>query len=370
MNMRLPNLAPAGVWIQAANAKEAAHAHAGMMDIMNRCGLDLALQVRHHADHQGEHLQLCLSQDTFEACFGNFETVQLRLPQSALPEDQSTVIMREILQTILAAPVPMIFQNIFQFESHIRIRHNIVKAAKKTALSFETHTAQRPEAYWEPTERRGHVLREGVRLEDAIVAATQPEITGKIYGFSCYRATEYLLLLGIAQEAKWVAPEYLADMERQCRQEVLRSDPFHLTYACEYGSVEKPLPPGYYVPGDRVWFKNPDNYSSDVTGYEGSWVFYLGQGLFSNFWNRERPYDLVSKCLEIYHWRDAVIRDDDGRMAIDEDFVTQLVAQSRCNPTTMARILKQMMAYRDPAGVYANGGCIDSTREIPRPNLF
>jgi hypothetical protein len=99
-------------------------------------------------------------------------------------------------------------------------------------------------------------------------------------------------------------------------------------------------------------------------------VFYLGQGRFSNFWHREQPYDLVSKCLEIYHWRDAVIQDANGCMAIDENLVAQLVAQSRRDPAAMARILEKMMAYRDPAGVYAHGGCVDSTREIPRPNLF
>lgn len=370
MNMRLPNLAPAGIWIGAANAKAAAHAHAGMMDIMHRCGLDLAPVFRHRADRSGDHFQVCLPQEAFESMFGNFDTLSLRPDPGAEERQAPMAIMREILMTMLAAPVPLVFDHIMQFESHVRIRINIVMAAKKTALSFETTTAERPAAYWQATQDRGYVLREGVSLEDAIIATTQPEVTGKRYGFSCYRATEYLLLLGIAQEAKWVAPDYLAQIEQQCRQEVLRSDPFHLAYACEYGTMANPVPPLYYVPGDRVWFKNPDSRSSDVTGFEGSWVFYLGQGRFSNFWRRDQPFDLLSKCLEIYHWRHAVVTGADGAMAIDEGLVDQLVSQSRRDPGEWSRIMALMMAYRDPGGVYAQGGCIDSTREIPRPNLF
>ena len=370
MNMRLPNLAPAGIWIGAASAKAAAHAHAGIMDTMHRCGLDVDLVFRHRADRSGDHFQVCLQQDLFESMFGNFETLPLRLGRRTNESPEPSAIMQEILLTMLAAPVPLVFDHIMQFESHLRIRQNIVCAAKKTALSFETTTAERPEAYWQATEDRGYVLREGVSLEDAIIATTQPEVTGRMYGFSCYRATEYLLLLGIAQEAKWVAPDYLAQIEQQCRQEVLRSDPFHLAYACEYGTMERPLPPFFYVPGDRVWFKNPDHRSSDVTGFEGSWVFYLGEGRFSNFWHRDQPFDLVTKCLEIYHWRHAVVTRDDGEMAIDEDLVAQWVSQTRRDPVEMSRVMDKMMAYRDPGGVYADGGCIDSTREIPRPNLF
>ncbi len=370
MNMRLPNLAPSGVWIEAVNTKKVSHVHAGMMDLLSRCGLDLSPQFCQRTDRRGHYLQVSLPQAVFEAWFGNFETLNFCMPQAAPVRDESQMIIREIVMTILASPVPMIFRDIMQFESHLRVRCNIVRAAKKTALSFETTTAERPEAFWQAKEGRGYVLRQGVSLEDAILAATQPEITGKMYGFSCYRATEYVLLLGIAQEAKCVAPHYLEDMERQCREEVLRSDPFHLTYACEYGSVEQPLPPFYYVPGDRVWFKNPDSHSSDVTGYEGYWVLYLGQGLFSNFWKRDQPFDLLTKCLESYHWREAVSRDHDGNMVMDEGLVEQFVFQSRRDPVAMSRILNKMMAYRDPGGVYANGGCIDSTREIPRPDLF
>ena len=49
------------------------------------------------------------------------------------------------------------------------------------------------------------------------------------------------------------------------------------------GSAESPLPAKFYIPGDRVWFRNPDPLSADVTGYEGSFVFYLGNGPVKGF---------------------------------------------------------------------------------------
>lgn len=130
--------------------------------------------------------------------------------------------------------------------------------------------------------------------------------------------------------------------------------------------MEAPLPPGYYVPGDRLWFRNPDAHSSDVSGYEGSWVVYLGGGLFTNFWQRERPYTLTTKCLELFHWRHATYTDQDGELRIDEAMVEERVRASLVDPAEVAKILALMMCWREPKGVYASGGCIDTSREYPR----
>jgi hypothetical protein len=36
------------------------------------------------------------------------------------------------------------------------------------------------------------------------------------------------------------------------------------------------------------------------------------------------------------------------------------------DPVELNRILDLMMRLRDPSGVYADGGCIDTSREYPR----
>ncbi|OIP14174.1 MAG: hypothetical protein AUK50_12085 [Comamonadaceae bacterium CG2_30_57_122] len=59
-------------------------------------------------------------------------------------------------------------------------------------------------------------------------------------------------------------------------QRPIRSAEFHKVFLREQGSMESPLPPRYYVPGDRTWFLNPDDASAEASGFEGSWVMYLG----------------------------------------------------------------------------------------------
>ncbi|MEY2953754.1 MAG: hypothetical protein RLZZ401_1841, partial [Pseudomonadota bacterium] len=99
----------------------------------------------------------------------------------------------------------------------------------------------------------------------------------------------------------------------------------------------------------------------------GSWVFYLGDGLFSDFWRQGRTYTLESKCLEIYHWRHATYRDADGELQVDEAVVEARIAITRQNPGEVERIQRQMQRYREPRGQYTDaGGCIDTTRESPR----
>ena len=141
---------------------------------------------------------------------------------------------------------------------------------------------------------------------------------------------------------------------------------FHEVFLQEYGSLTEPIPPAYYVPGDRVWFRNPDEHSSDASGFEGSWVFYMGGGLFSNFWNREH-FTLTTKCVEVYHWRHGVYSDSQGDLRVDESVVERRIAETMDNPEEIEAILAQMMRLREPRGVYRNGGCIDTSRDYPRP---
>jgi hypothetical protein len=103
-----------------------------------------------------------------------------------------------------------------------------------------------------------------------------------------------------------------------------------------------------------------------VSGYEGSWVFYLGAGLFSNFWRREQPYTLAGKCVEMYHWRHGVFFDDAGEPRMNEVKVEAQVRKTLADPRKTERIVARMSKLRDPSGVYADGGCVDATREFPK----
>jgi hypothetical protein len=273
---------------------------------------------------------------------------------------------REIWVALLGSPHRFAFRDLEALKSHVRVRRNMALAARLTALAFKTEAAERPEADWHYEEDPGFILKPGRPLINALIAATQPEATGKLYDFSCYRATEYVILLGIAQELQAHHPALLAQLQQLNERHAVRSGQFHEVFLIEYGSMEAPLPARFYVPGDRLWFRNPDERSADVTGYEGSWVMYMGGGLFSNFWKRDTPFSLESKAIEIFHWKDGVYTDAQGELQMDETVVERLVAQTQADPEARARVLERMLRMRDPKGVYAEGGCIDTTREYPK----
>ena len=280
--------------------------------------------------------------------------------------DEIWALEREIWVALLGSPHRFAFHDLKALQSHVRVRRNMALAARLTALAFKTEAAERPEADWHYEEEPGFILKPGRPLINALIAATQPEATGKLYDFSCYRATEYVILLGIAQELQAHHPALLAELQQLNERHAVRSGQFHEVFLIEYGSMEAPLPARFYVPGDRLWFRNPDERSADVTGYEGSWVMYMGGGLFSNFWKRDAPFTLESKAIEIFHWKDGAYTDAQGELQMDETVVEHLVAQTEADPEARAHVLERMLRMRDPKGVYAEGGCIDTTREYPK----
>ncbi|MFY4023044.1 hypothetical protein ACOTI1_03330, partial [Achromobacter xylosoxidans] len=55
-----------------------------------------------------------------------------------------------------------------------------------------------------------------------------------------------------------------------------------------------------------------------------------------------------------------------GKPFIDEAIVKEHVHRTLADPEATAAVLARMMRIRDPQGVYAEGGCIDATRERVR----
>jgi hypothetical protein len=283
------------------------------------------------------------------------------------PLNSDTDLEREILVAMLMAPDPLVFPSFEEFESAVRVRCNTVRAARKAALAFDTEAIERPADYWTYSEATGFTVRPGTDLVSALRKATQPEPTGATYTFSCYRATEYVMLLAIAQEAARAHPELHAGLQRQWERRAIQSGEFHEVFLHEYGSMTQPVPTHYYIPGDRVWFRNPDPNSADAPGYEGSWVIYLGSGQFNNFWKADAHFSFESKCIEVYHWRHGAWKDSAGQVRIDEAEVERCVASTSSDPLARSRVLACMQRLRDPRGVYDQGGCIDRTREFALP---
>jgi hypothetical protein len=330
---------------------------------------DLIPLVRADAgqDRQGPWVRLWLDSSTTQAWAPGFDTLQLAHALGLRTADSDADLQREILVAMLMGPAGFDFPSAAELESAIHIRRNIVQAARRTTLAFETEAAERPEDCWTYDEDKGFTLLPGVHLIDALVKTTQPEVSGRLYSFSCYRATEYVTLLGIAQELARSNAELFERLQGVWRQRAIMSEEFHTVFLREQGSMDAPVPPLYYVPGDRVWFRNPDEASADATGFEGSWVMYLGGGLFTNFWKQQQHYSLIDKCVEIYHWRHGLYRDAAGEARIDEEHIKPMIAATLADPAELARVMARMTRWREPRGVYTEaGGCMDTTREFAR----
>jgi hypothetical protein len=61
-----------------------------------------------------------------------------------------------------------------------------------------------------------------------------------------------------------------------------------------------------------------------------------------------------------------VCQDGQGKLAMDEAVVKSRVDSTRASAVQTREVLARMQRLRDPAGVYAHGGCMDSTREMSR----
>jgi hypothetical protein len=308
------------------------------------------------------HLHLRASHRLLALC-PDFDTSTITTILHTRQPDRDRALISEIILAMALSPDVVYFGSEQELKSNLRMRCTVVQVASRTELNFDTSSITRPQAYWIYTKENGFLLRQGVSLADGLERALCPDVSGFTYAFSCQRASEYLILYAVVCELQKVNQTGLNDVEQQWRKRALTGDDFLFRFLGERGTRENPMPMRYYIPGDRIWFKNPDDHSSDLEGFEGSWVIYLGGGRFCNLWDRHRPYTLEEKCLEIYYWSQCVEVSPAGIPWMNEAVVKEQVNKALNDPALSRSILEKMMVYRDPTGVYADGGCIDLSRD-------
>jgi hypothetical protein len=312
-----------------------------------------------HLHFRASHRLLVLCPD--------FDTANITTFLRTHQPQKDPALMSEIILAMALSPNVVYFDSVQELKSNLRMRCTVVNAASRTELNFDTSSITRPQAYWIYTKENGFLLRQGVSLADGLERALCPDVSGYTYAFSCQRASEYLILYAVVCELQRVNKTGLNDVEQQWRKRALTGDDFLFRFLGERGTRENPMPMRYYIPGDRIWFKNPDDHSSDIEGFEGSWVIYLGGGRFCNLWDCRSPYTLEEKCLEIYYWSQCVEVSPAGVPWMNEAVVKERVQLALDDPAIKKPILQKMMVYRDPTGVYADGGCIDLSRDSFSP---
>ena len=325
-------------------------------------GIDHLVDCSMSAGGDGHYLHLRASHRLLALC-PDFDTASINTFLRTRQSDLEQTLISEIILAMALSPTLMVFESEQELKSNLRMRYSVVKLASRTELNFDTSSITRPQAYWIYTKENGFLLRQGVSLADGLERALCPDVSGFTYAFSCQRASEYLILYAVVCELQKVNKIGLNEVEQQWRKRALTGDDFLFRFLVERGTRENPMPMRYYIPGDRIWFKNPDDHSSDIEGFEGSWVIYLGSGRFCNLWDCQSPYTLEEKCLEIFYWSQSTAVNDSGVLFMNEDLVKEQVNKALNDPALSRSILEKMMVYRDPTGVYADGGCIDLSRD-------
>ena len=244
-----------GILIRVTKATDFATTRQSFIDQVVKLGIDEFLEATTWGD--GHSIKFRMREELQNDWMADSDTLQLCERFQLDPLTSDTDLEREILLAMLLCPVTLEYPSYSELVSSIRVRQNIVKASRRTALSFHTSKIERPTDYWTYTWENGFTVLPGKSLIEALRKATQPE-AGEQYSFSCYRATEYVILLGIAQELAKSNPALLQQLQRQWEKRAIMSRQFHDVFTHEYGSMDEPLPPKYYIPGDRLWFRNPD----------------------------------------------------------------------------------------------------------------
>jgi hypothetical protein len=263
-------------------------------------GIDDLVDCSRSTDDEGRFLHLRANHRLLALC-PDLDTAGLATILRSRQSAPNPVLMSEIILAMALSPTLVVFKSQSELKSNLRMRCTVVLLASRTELNFDTCSITRPQAYWIYTKENGFLLRQGVSLADGLERALCPDVSGFTYAFSCQRASEYLMLYAVVCELQKVNKTGLHEVEQQWRKRALTGDDFLFRFLGERGTRDNPMPMRYYIPGDRIWFKNPDDHSSDIEGYEGSWVIYLGSGLFCNLWDRQSPYTLEEKCLEIFY---------------------------------------------------------------------
>ncbi len=351
-----------GICILKSSSLVATEAERTLKGWCEEHGLQRYVAISQHPalDHYAVHIN---ASSLLRELTPDFDTSQLATVLGLHTKTNDVDLYKEIFLCMAASPVAYSFPTRAELFASIRARCHVVQAARRTELDFEVTHLTRPTAYWDQNHEGAFVLRPGQSLVEALEAALCPDVSGGRYSFSCREASEYLMLFGLAKELQTSNPYLLDKLAAQWQSAPLIADDFNDAFLFERGSRERPFPKHCYVPGGRVWFKNPHEQSVEADGFEGSWVCYLGAGEFVNLWDKNKPYSIEKKCVEIYHWRHGVYTQDSGTVAMDENIVGEKMQETFCDAEETRRILAQMMEYRAPPGVYGTGGCIDMSRD-------
>ncbi|MGB3277410.1 MAG: hypothetical protein WBA82_14590, partial [Castellaniella sp.] len=185
-----------------------------------------AVEETHGIDALGAYRDLRLARDAARRWMPDGDTTQIAQTLALDPDAHDADLEKEIFVALLCSPLQFEFPSAGELAAAVRVRRRIVQAARRTVLAFDTEQAERPEC-WSWTEATGFVLKPGYELIPSLERTLWPDLSGQLFSFSCYRATEYVLLLALAQELAESHPAALGALQCQWRTKAIQSGAFH-----------------------------------------------------------------------------------------------------------------------------------------------
>lgn len=352
-----------GVRLHGAGVRELRASHWQLSEQFRELGMSTLIDIELQDTEAAPTLQLSLPTVLAEHWTPGHDTSRLCTTlglDTRHPDD----LCREIILSLLAGPQTLAFPSLGEWMSALRVRINLVRAARDTVVGHAPGAARPSSQDWIHLDQGNSALRPGRPLIAALQAATQPAPEAPPNALSGLRASEHVLLLGMAEEARRQHPALYLRQVRQAERRLLHGDEFRRTWLRRLGQAERPLPARWAVPGDRLWFRNPHAASAAVPGHDGLWSIYLGNGLYSDFRRRGQPQSLTERCIEIHHWRHGLWWDAAGQAQVHEGEVTRRSRHTWDDPRCAQQVLTAMLSLQsadDDAG-----GCVDPGREFPR----
>lgn len=167
------------------------------------------------------------------------------------------------------------------------------------------------------------------------------------YFFGCYTATKLLIahaMLDYYQRIKHdkTTTEFLIRRLLTDKDPLSTIEPGNMwSFEADYDAMTSspvgklihltgPVPHDNFIPGDWVYFVNPDHVSARKNGYEGANAIYLGRGLFSDYYNdNHHRFTFREQLDEVYQWRHGVFNRPRDNHKIQPLSAVELDALSR-----------------------------------------
>ena len=134
-----------GINIHSVTAQHNELTHQRFQLQLKALGLSQYVKIIHGNDASRHSVRYHIPPDQSENWTQNYDTTQLYDKLTLEFKNRTDDLEREILLAMLLGPIEFEFPSYDELEAAIRVRKNIVEAARKTALAFHTTEAERPD---------------------------------------------------------------------------------------------------------------------------------------------------------------------------------------------------------------------------------